>query len=85
MKRTTATAAALGVMVLVFSVPVVLLFRGGAFLILNGPADDLGAGSWGLAFNLSKSYAGMALIILMLASLVSWLTQKILRHKNSRR
>ncbi|MDQ2856165.1 MAG: hypothetical protein M3R68_07530 [Acidobacteriota bacterium] len=87
MKRLTATNVVLGVLVIAFLIPVALLMVGALALILNYCASGIGAGVSGLSFSLSRRafQTTFLIIILMLATFISWLTQKILRRQKSRR
>jgi hypothetical protein len=91
MNRLAATTILLGVMVLVFLIPVALLFVSALALILDYAAGGIGAGTGGVDFSFIFSLSRRAvltslfIIILLLAALISWLTQKILRRQNRSR
>ncbi|MCU1267334.1 MAG: hypothetical protein JWM21_3652 [Acidobacteria bacterium] len=85
MKRLTATTVLLGLMVLAFAIPVALLFMGAVVFILTRHTNGITARAGGFNFSLRPGSAGSVIIILMLAAFISWLTQKILKRRNSRR
>jgi hypothetical protein len=87
MKRLTATTLVLGVLVFAFLIPVALLLVGAHTLILNHTASGIAAGAGGFSFSLSRRavQTPFLIIILMLATFISWLTQKILRRQKPRR
>lgn len=87
MNRLTATTVLLGAMVLVFLIPVALLLVSALALILNFTTSGIAACAGGFGFSLSRRavLTTLFIIILLLATLISWLTQKILRRQNARR
>lgn len=87
MNRLAATTVLLGAMVLVFLIPVALLLVSALALIFNYTTGGIGAGAGGFGCSLSRRavLTTLFIIILLLATLISWLTQKILRRQNSRR
>ena len=88
MNRLAATTVLLGVMVLVFLIPVALLFVSALALIFNHTTGGIGAGTdFGFVFSLSRRtvLTILFIIILLLATLISWLTKRILRRQDSHR
>ncbi len=86
MKRLRATTVLLGVLVVVFLVPVGLLFAGGMVLILRRLHHGIVAGNGGFTFAFRPLKINLLLVLIVgLAAFISWLSQKILRRQNSRR
>ena len=84
MKRLRATIILLGVLVLVFLVPVGFLFAGGVALILGRLHHGIVAGAGGFGFAFSSLKIDLLLgLILVLAVVVHWISQRVLRSRNS--
>ena len=86
MKRLRAMTILLGALVFAFLVPVGFLFAGIVALILGRMEKGIAAGTGGFSFALGPRKIELLLVLIVaLAALISWLSQKILRRQNPRR
>jgi hypothetical protein len=83
MKRFPAMTILLGVLVLAFAVPFVLLF--GSFLIslMSGGGIHAGSGGFAYSFRFSKTRIGIWFFILVLAIFAFGIAPKLLRRRSS--